>query len=87
MFHFVVFWVYKRCGTKSATNRQRRLIMEASCEVFRVFTKRIAIELRKLGYRIVYTEPNYNKPQFDVYVFKKTEKLLEDFKKITKSQN
>lgn len=42
-----------------------------------IYTKRIAYELRKLGFQIVRVEPNPNKPQFDCYVFDATD----DFRK------
>lgn len=41
----------------------------------KVFTRKLAIELRKRGFDIIGTEPNFKKPQFDVYFFKKTPEL------------
>ena len=44
-------------------------------DIQKVFTKKLAIELRKRGFKIIGTEPNYKYPQFDVYFFKKTPEL------------
>ena len=41
----------------------------------KIFTKKLAIYLRKKGFRIVGTEVNYKYPQYDVYVFKDTPEL------------
>lgn len=41
----------------------------------KIFSRKMALELRKRGFRIVGTEPNFYKPQFDVYLFQETEKL------------
>lgn len=47
-----------------------------------VFNRRIAVELRKLGYEIIDTQPNHNNPKLDVYVFEDTEALNKDFTKV-----
>lgn len=59
--------------------------MEKKYETYKVFTKKIAIELRKLGYQILRTEPNFNKPEFDVYIFIKTENFMKDMQNIVDS--
>ena len=41
-------------------------------DIYKIFSRSIAIELRKKGFQIIKTEPNYKKPQFDVYFFKDT---------------
>lgn len=41
----------------------------------KIFSKRLALELRKRGFKIIGTEPNYNYPQFDVYIFKSSNEL------------
>lgn len=41
----------------------------------KIFTKKLALELRKRGFKIIGTEPNFKYPQFDVYLFEDTEKL------------
>ena len=35
----------------------------------KIFNRRIALELRKKGFKIIKTEPNFYKPEFDVYIF------------------
>ena len=45
----------------------------------RVFSRKVAIELRQKGHNIVNTEPNFNKPQFDVYYFEDRQQLRKDF--------
>lgn len=40
--------------------------------IYKIFSRSIAIELRKKGFKIIKTEPNYKKPEFDVYFFKDT---------------
>lgn len=34
-----------------------------------VFTRKMAYELRKLGFKIIRTEPDMKRPEFDNYVF------------------
>ena len=41
----------------------------------KVFSRKIALELRNRGFDIVDTEPNFYKPKFDVYLFKDTNEL------------
>jgi hypothetical protein len=40
--------------------------------VYKIFKKSIAIKLRKKGFKVIKTEPNYKKPEFDVYFFEDT---------------
>lgn len=42
-----------------------------------IYSKRIALELRKRGFRIIKTVPNKYKPQFDSYIFENTQELQE----------
>ena len=54
-------------------------------KIKKIFTRRLALELRKRGFDIVATEPNPNKPQFDVYLFEDTpsfQKALSDINNI-----
>ena len=44
-------------------------------ELYCVYTKKIAFLLRKKGFRIVKTDVNYKRPEFDVYYFKDTPEL------------
>lgn len=41
----------------------------------KIFKKQIARELRLRGLKIIRTEPNLYKPQFDVYIFEDTDEL------------
>lgn len=43
--------------------------------MFKVFSKRIAYELRLLGFPCLGTEPSKKFPQFDVYLFPDTPEL------------
>ncbi len=44
-------------------------------KIFRIYTKRIAYELRKQGFHLVGTDVNKNFPQFLVYLFTDTPEL------------
>ena len=48
----------------------------------KIFSKKLALELRRRGFKIIGTEPNYKYPQFDVYHFEKSEKLSEAIRDI-----
>lgn len=50
----------------------------------KVFSKRLAIELRKRGFGILETEVNTKKPEFDVYIFESTAELESAFSQIVK---
>lgn len=43
--------------------------------MFKVFSKRIAYELRLMGFPCLGTEPSQKFPQFDVYLFPDTPEL------------
>ena len=45
-------------------------------EIKRIYSKAIALDLRKRGFKIIRTEPNEKYPQFDVYVFDNTNGIL-----------
>jgi hypothetical protein len=53
-----------------------------------VYTKQLALSLRRLGYHIIKTEPNDRFPQFDIYYFEDApglqDKILEYQKEKTK---
>ena len=51
----------------------------------KIFSKRIAILLRLKGFRIVRTEPNLYRPEFDVYVFEDSDSLQTALTEITQS--
>ena len=44
-------------------------------KVIKVFSRRVALELRRKGFKIIKTEVNFKWPQFDVYCFENSEKL------------
>lgn len=50
----------------------------------KIFTKPLAYELRKLGYRIIKVEPNYNYPECDVYTFEVSGNFLADFTRLSR---
>lgn len=52
-------------------------------KIKKIFSRRIAFELRKRGCRIVGTEPNIYKPEFDVYLFEDTPRLRELLTEVT----
>ncbi len=53
----------------------------------RIYTKSVALELRKRGFKIIRTEPNENFPQFDVYIFEDNTYLKNALTEITKSRS
>ena len=48
-----------------------------------IYTRWVAIELRKLGYKILRTEPHPHRPELDSWVFEVTPGFIEDFTRIT----
>ena len=40
-----------------------------------IFTRRMAYELRKNGFKIIRTEPDKKHPEFDNYIFEDSEEL------------
>lgn len=51
---------------------------------YKIYTRWVAFELRKLGFHIVATEPNPRWPQFDIYIFEDTEAFQSALTQITK---
>ena len=51
--------------------------------VKKIFTKKLAYELRKRGYQIIKVVPNEDKPQFDNYLFKYEEGIEEAIAELT----
>lgn len=49
----------------------------------KIFKKQIAVQLLKNGHILLYTEPNYKKTHFSVFVFENTPELLKDLTQIT----
>lgn len=52
-------------------------------EYYRIYTKKIALELRKQGFYIFGVEPNETFPQFNVYLFKDSPAFREALTKLT----
>ena len=51
---------------------------------YRIYSRRIALELRRKGFKIIGTDINENFPQYDVYLFEDTEQLREELTKLSK---
>ena len=52
-------------------------------ELKKIFSRKLAYELRLRGFAIIGTEPNSYKPQFDTYLFKDSVELREAMTEIT----
>lgn len=52
-------------------------------ELKKIFSRKISIELIKLGNQLMYTEDNHNKQGLKVFLFIETDKLLQDLSRIT----
>lgn len=52
-------------------------------ETYRIYTKWLALALRRKGFKIIRTDINTNYPQFDVYIFENTPSLQENIKLLT----
>ena len=52
-----------------------------------IYMASIAVELRNRGFRILRTEVNFKNPQYDVYIFEKTEALNHALEEILKKKN
>lgn len=51
---------------------------------YRIYSRRIALELRRKGFKIIGTDINENFPQYNVYLFEDTEQLREELTKLSK---
>ena len=49
----------------------------------KIFNRRLALALRKKGFEIIKTEPNFYKPEFDVYIFNDSVELQSALTEIT----
>lgn len=61
--------------------------MRRNIETKRIYTKSIALELRKRGFKIIRTVPNENYPQFDVYIFESGEAFEDALTEIINSRS
>jgi len=49
----------------------------------KIFMRPLAVELRKLGYTIVKVEPNYRRPELDVWTFEVSGNFMADFTRLS----
>ena len=56
-------------------------------ETKRIYSKSVALELRKRGFKIIRTEPNENYPQFDAYIFQSSKAFEDALTEITISRS
>ena len=52
----------------------------------KIFNRRLALALRKKGFNIIKTEPNFYKPEFDVYIFEDSDALNSALTEITQKK-
>lgn len=56
--------------------------MQNQTKLLRVFSKKVALRLRSMGYIILFTEPNRSHPEFDVYVFENKDEIEKEMAEI-----
>lgn len=49
----------------------------------KIFVKSLAYALRRCGYRIIKVEPNYKRPELDVWTFEVSGNFMEDFTRLS----
>lgn len=52
----------------------------------KIFNRRLALALRKKGFEIIKTEPNFYKPEFNVYIFENSDELQSALTEITRKK-
>lgn len=57
--------------------------LDSNIGVVRIYTKWVARELRQSGFEIIRTEPNFNKPQLDVYLFRDSDEFRKEFTRLS----
>ena len=55
-------------------------------KIKKIFSKKLAYELRLQGCKLIGTEPNTYKPQFDVYLFEDNELLKTIWSNLNKNR-
>ncbi len=55
-------------------------------DTYIIYSKRVALELRKLGFRLLGTGINENFPQFNTYIFENSSELQRALAQFTKRQ-
>lgn len=53
---------------------------------FKVYTRWIALELRRQGFKIIATDINEYNPEFKVWIFEETPEFIEAFRKVSQSK-
>ena len=48
-----------------------------------IYSKWLAYELPRLGFKIIRTDINPNFPQYDIYIFENTPRLLQEMSRLT----
>ena len=61
-------------------------IGEIQMETKTIFTRKMAYELRKNGFKIIRTEPDKKHPEFDNYIFEDSEDLQKAMATISNKQ-
>lgn len=56
-------------------------------QTYRIYTRWLAYELRKLGFKIVSTDINEYHPEYTVWVFENNQKLQAAISRLTKERN
>jgi hypothetical protein len=54
---------------------------------FRVYTRWVAVELRRLGFKIIGVDVNEYNPEFKVWIFEETEEFMDAFRKVSQSRH
>lgn len=54
-------------------------------KTYKIYTRWLAVELRKLGFKIIGTEINEVHPQFDVWLFEDSNELHQAILSLTKN--
>lgn len=57
--------------------------MTKQTKLWNIYSQKVAVELRKRGFKIVKTEPNNKFPQYDMYGFENTPEFQKALKEIT----
>ena len=52
----------------------------------KIFNRRLALSLRKMGFDIIKTEPNFYKPEFNVYIFNNSVELQSALTELTQKR-
>lgn len=56
-------------------------------QTYRIYTRWLAVELRKLGFKIISTDINEYHPEYTVWVFENNQKLQAAISELTQKRN